>query len=933
MSYPGSKWWCFDFHNHTPASSDYNQQEKNSLTPREWLLSYMRKNIDCVVVTDHNTGGWIDRLKLELDTIRSESPIHPEFKELYIFPGVELTSSDAMHIIGVFDPSESSSKVEQLIGKARYNNATYNAEGMCHEGASSICDSIHEMGGLVILAHAEETNGLFFGNLDQSGNFSPRNPSRTVELILDKTDAIEIHDENSVAYLHFKEKIKGKAIVDGSDAHRTANAGQRSVWLKMSNPSLDGMKLAFLDPKSSICKVNVLPNMPLYRIVSIDLKQLHVRRQPLTITFNPWFNAIIGGRGSGKSTLLETIRLTLARDSDLQELGTSKNSDVVRSFERFRGSDANNCGMVRAETELNAIVEKFDPSTNLTDTYQYTWNQNGLTVEFKSINGQWINTNLSKTQASYNFPAKIFSQKQVYELAERPSALLTYIDNTPEVNHLDWQEKYESLCQNLRELRQTEATLAHNISKKSELETQLGEISRKVQAYQRSDMAQQLNVFQDNQKSQDIINQFVLNLRSPIDNLKQAINSVNPYENLNLPQLSLQQPNPNGLCEKSSVVVNQLAEKFKGLKNIIEEMELLISSFTQDEQFTAVSSAINLNIQSYRNQLETLKAQGISNAQEVEEVHRKKSEIEASLLSITQDEIQFSSIRKQILKKFAELNIHRRELTKKRAKFVNKVLKTDDVSSEKNKNLRITILGQSDIEQSEESFRNVLRLQNDTFQDIVLNMDDDTKQRSGLLEKLVMEVLSPTHRRVAELKFGLLQRDKNILGQNLHGKFLTGLDKLTIDDENNILTWFPEDLVKIEFRRSEEDRYQSLERASSGQKTSSILSFLLSHGSEPLLLDQPEDDLDNALISDLVVTQIKANKTKRQIIIVTHNPNLVVNGDAELVLPMEFSKGQIQQKISGGLQEREVREKICEIMEGGREAFRQRYKRILEDLD
>ena len=48
---------------------------------------------------------------------------------------------------------------------------------------------------------------------------------------------------------------------------------------------------------------------------------------------------------------------------------------------------------------------------------------------------------------------------------------------------------------------------------------------------------------------------------------------------------------------------------------------------------------------------------------------------------------------------------------------------------------------------------------------------------------------------------------------------------------------------------------------------------------------------------------------------------------------MEFSKGQIQQKISGGLQEREVREKICEIMEGGREAFRQRYKRILEDLD
>ena len=111
------------------------------------------------------------------------------------------------------------------------------------------------------------------------------------------------------------------------------------------------------------------------------------------------------------------------------------------------------------------------------------------------------------------------------------------------------------------------------------------------------------------------------------------------------------------------------------------------------------------------------------------------------------------------------------------------------------------------------------------------------------------------------------------------------------------------------------------------------MSFVLSHGQEPLLLDQPEDDLDNALISELVVDQIRSNKFRRQIIIVTHNPNIVVNGDAELVLPMVFTGGQIQQNDAGGLQERAVRERICNIMEGGRIAFYQRYKRILEDLD
>ncbi len=111
-----------------------------------------------------------------------------------------------------------------------------------------------------------------------------------------------------------------------------------------------------------------------------------------------------------------------------------------------------------------------------------------------------------------------------------------------------------------------------------------------------------------------------------------------------------------------------------------------------------------------------------------------------------------------------------------------------------------------------------------------------------------------------------------------------------------------------------------------------MLSFLLVHGSEPLLLDQPEDDLDNALVSELVVEQLRKNKIRRQLLVVTHNANIVVNADAELVLNMDFN-GQINLASSGGLQEVSVRKAICNVMEGGEIAFRQRYKRILEDLE
>jgi ABC-type protease/lipase transport system fused ATPase/permease subunit len=94
------------------------------------------------------------------------------------------------------------------------------------------------------------------------------------------------------------------------------------------------------------------------------------------------------------------------------------------------------------------------------------------------------------------------------------------------------------------------------------------------------------------------------------------------------------------------------------------------------------------------------------------------------------------------------------------------------------------------------------------------------------------------------------------------------------------------------------------------------------------VLDQPEDDLDNKLISELVVAQIRANKMRRQLLIVTHNPNVVVNGDAELVTVMDYGSGQCYVHCCGALQENEIQEEVCSVMEGGREALTRRWARL-----
>jgi DNA repair ATPase RecN len=76
-----------------------------------------------------------------------------------------------------------------------------------------------------------------------------------------------------------------------------------------------------------------------------------------------------------------------------------------------------------------------------------------------------------------------------------------------------------------------------------------------------------------------------------------------------------------------------------------------------------------------------------------------------------------------------------------------------------------------------------------------------------------------------------------------------------------------------------------------------------------------------------LVSKLQENKSKRQIIVVTHNPNIVVNGDSEYVVALQ-DKGQIEVSAEGALQELIVRKNVCEIMEGGEIALEQRYKRL-----
>lgn len=157
--YPGSRWWKFDFHTHTPASADtYWAKNQVSLSSEEWLQRYMEAGIDCVAITDHNSGAWVDKLKTAYAEMKADADAGspPDgFRELTLFPGVELSVQGGFHLLAIFDPDTTTSKIDTLLGQVGYDGTNGDSDGVTREGAAEVVRIILAAGGIPTPAHAD----------------------------------------------------------------------------------------------------------------------------------------------------------------------------------------------------------------------------------------------------------------------------------------------------------------------------------------------------------------------------------------------------------------------------------------------------------------------------------------------------------------------------------------------------------------------------------------------------------------------------------------------------------------------------------------------------------------------------------------------------------------------------------------------------------
>jgi hypothetical protein len=271
----------------------------------------------------------------------------------------------------------------------------------------------------------------------------------------------------------------------------------------------------------------------------------------------------------------------------------------------------------------------------------------------------------------------------------------------------------------------------------------------------------------------------------------------------------------------------------------------------------------------------------------------------------------------------------RRDITIKRSEFVNSVLAD-------NPHVKMSVIPYGNTATVETDFRNVIRKDNGTYQaDIGEPNVGDAGILGGLYQNYPSEDCGVDE---FELRLGSIKHQLTALSHGSYDaasvrkakdqRFNSHIQQLKPEDLDRLSFWFPSDSLKVSYcPQADGKKFKSIDHGSPGQKTAAILAFLLAYGDEPMVLDQPEDDIDNLLIYGLIVQQLRNTKQRRQIVVITHNANIVVNGDAELVTVLAHN-GQTHITISGGLQEQGVREEICRVMEGGRDAFEMRYKRI-----
>lgn len=787
-------------------------------------------------------------------------------------PGFEANSSEGFHILVIFEAGTSESTINAAIGMCGVEPGCDN--GTTGAPFTDILEKMAAQGALVIPAHVNVPNsGLLTGRAGQPLVTKIKHPDLHALGITpsqpDGTDQVAILN-GTKPY----DRAHPLSVIHADDVTKPAALQSQgaSCWFKVSRLSVDSLKLAVRTPETRVSLENPAIQE---RSTLKEISWVGGFLDGVTIPISTDLTTLIGGRGTGKSTAIESLRFVL----DLTPIG----EEAKRDHEGIVS------GVLKSGTVVKLLVETSSPSVR-TFTIERSVN-NPPVVKDESGTA----TNLRPIDVVAN--VEIFGQHELAELTNDNSKVASMLQRFQGNGELTTEHigTLENLKFNREELTRIE-------EEQTRLEEELADVPRleeQVRRYTDTDVPTRLKeVTRLNQEGEVFT-----------DAAERVTTAQNSLTALTDPQLITQ-------LEAAFENVDDSARS-GNLRRAQDALTLLAVNLKN------LAAEARAAFEAASSEIETAKTEWLDSVREQRDNH---NEVIRKLVEEGLEPSKYLDTTKALDKlkakesRRADIAMSLRKLQTDRDTLLQEL-----ASHEKDRAQKLT---------------EAIRAANNATGGVVVVKPVPSSDRSHI-KSLIEQSISGHRKRIMEAvdqeNFSTtafveaarageseLSAQFSITGAQARNLLEAGeplfrqLEEQTVGKAAEVRLNVKAGTGRPEFRK--------LADLSKGQRATALLLLLLGASNAPLVIDQPEDDLDNRFVYDGIVTNLRSLKGRRQIIASTHNANVPVLGDAELIVVLEGDgqNGRAAADGIGSLDDVAIRSHVENVLEGGPAAFNAR---------
>lgn len=876
----GARFHFVDLHIHSYGGS--HDVKDASMTSEAIVDAAIAQGLSVIAITDHNSNANVAKA---LEYSKKYAG------QLLFLPGVEVTTANG-HLLAYFAPEQADqlqrflAKID-LVGKMGDDN-THTARSMADTIAVAT-----ELGGICIAAHIDRQKTGFdtmapgFPNWKKDIITSPglyglecdAVDSLTWYSVNDDAGALGVERKKLLAARQEIQELVARAHfahVQGSDSHSMKafqHKDPKKPWtrIKLAELTFEAFRVALIDPTARVRACGSIPaSIPRVRGVALTGGFLNGE----VIHFSDNLNCFIGGRGTGKSTAIRAIAYAFGLNEDFESYDNCPDSVTVF-----------------CEDE-NGLL------------YRYQRNRGGeIDVKAKE------DSSISEVPVD-SFRIEYFGQGELAEVAKDPL-------NTPAL----FQEFLDRHI-NLRDLQETEealiASLQENAGRLMPLESSSAGLGAKKKSL--AEIEKKLKVAEDGKLREVIGQQSKLASEKTI---RESIEVIAAEYKQGYTLSGIQKDfqtilETAGVCtndESSMKAIVAIKEKIAATNAEIKKKEvelntLLKASASDLLKFTAELKASHLRMANeVVTKLAALKVSGVAtDIPGLETLLKQKTSVAKEIAAVEQRKDELATCREQRKKLREELLVVRIELTNRRKSQLKDI----------NTNLSATIKDykifvkyeDAGITDGYESFLQQ-KLHGSYIQDDTIKSICENTSPSQLADLVLAQNL------------GEIAAAAKITSE-VAQKLVSSLCYWKTIFELQALAKQPKPTITV-ITKTNPPKTIPVFQLSDGQRHTILLTIaMLAESNVPLIIDQPEDDLDNAFIFSSIVSTLRAIKERRQVILVTHNANIAVLGDSELILPMCRENDYGRAKDRGSIDGSATKLFVQNILEGGPSAFLRR---------